>query len=62
PGFGDSGKPRKILKVPELADWLAAWAAIIGIERASMLGNSFGCQVIADLAMRYPQRIERAIL
>lgn len=62
PGFGDSDKPKKIFAVPELADWVAAWMPRVGLERASLLGNSFGCQVIADLAARYPDRVERAIL
>lgn len=30
PGFGDSGKPQKILDVPALADWLADWMTAIG--------------------------------
>jgi pimeloyl-ACP methyl ester carboxylesterase len=34
----------------------------VGLERAALLGNSFGCQVIADLAVRYPQRVTHAIL
>jgi 2-hydroxy-6-oxonona-2,4-dienedioate hydrolase len=62
PGFGDSDKPQKVLEVPELADWLAAWMPATGLQRGSLLGNSFGCQVIADLAARYPERVERAIL
>jgi 2-hydroxy-6-oxonona-2,4-dienedioate hydrolase len=62
PGFGDSDKPKKVFDVPELADWLAAWMPVIGLERAALLGNSFGCQVIADLASRYPDRVEAAIL
>lgn len=62
PGFGDSDKPEKALTVPELADSLAAWIVAAKLERASLLGNSFGCQVIADLAARYPERVERAIL
>jgi 2-hydroxy-6-oxonona-2,4-dienedioate hydrolase len=62
PGFGDSDKPEKIFTVPELADWLAAWMPSIGLDRGSLLGNSFGCQVIADLAARYPEGVERAIL
>jgi 2-hydroxy-6-oxonona-2,4-dienedioate hydrolase len=62
PGFGDSDKPQKVLDVPELADSLAVWMPAIGLEHASLLGNSFGCQVIADLAARYPERVERAIL
>jgi 2-hydroxy-6-oxonona-2,4-dienedioate hydrolase len=62
PGFGDSDKPRKVFDVSELADWLAAWMPTVGLDRASLLGNSFGCQVIADLAARHPGRVERGIL
>ena len=62
PGFGDSDKPRKVLRVPELADSLATWILAVKLDRASLLGNSFGCQVIADLAARHPERVDRAIL
>jgi len=62
PGFGDSDKPPEIADVPQLADWVAAWMPAIGLEHAALLGNSFGCQIIADLAARYPDRVERAIL
>jgi pimeloyl-ACP methyl ester carboxylesterase len=62
PGFGDSDKPRKVLDVPELADWLSSWMPAIGLDRGTLLGNSFGCQVIADLAARYPERVTGAIL
>lgn len=48
--------------MPELADALAAWMPVAGLERAALLGNSFGCQVIADFAARHPQRVTRAIL
>lgn len=62
PGYGDSDDPGKVLDVPEMADWIAAWMPSVGLERASFLGNSFGCQVIADLAARYPDRAERLVL
>jgi pimeloyl-ACP methyl ester carboxylesterase len=62
PGFGDSDKPREALNVRELADWLAAWMPAIRLENAALLGNSFGCQVIADLAARHPDRVQQAIL
>lgn len=62
PGFGDSGKPDRALDVPGLADMLAAWMSAAGLERAMLLGNSFGCQIIAELAARYPERVERAVL
>jgi pimeloyl-ACP methyl ester carboxylesterase len=62
PGFGDSDKRQEVLGVPQLADGLAAWLIAGGLERASLLGNSFGCQVIADLAVRYPQLVAAAVL
>jgi pimeloyl-ACP methyl ester carboxylesterase len=33
-----------------------------GLERPHLIGNSFGCQVIADLASRYPDRVGRLVL
>lgn len=63
PGYGKSDKPPlHQLTVPDLADWLLAWMDAIGLERPHMLGNSFGCQILADLAMRHPERVERLIL
>ena len=63
PGYGKSDKPPiRTLTVPHLADWLVAWMDAIGLERAHMLGNSFGCQILADLAVRYPERIDHLVL
>jgi pimeloyl-ACP methyl ester carboxylesterase len=62
PGFGRSGKPAHVLTLSELADALLAWMDATGWHRAVLLGNSFGCQVIADFALRYPEHIERAVL
>lgn len=62
PGYGKSDKPNEIYDVPELADWLVDWMSSVGLERASFLGNSFGCQIIADLAARHPERVDRAVL
>jgi len=62
PGFGDSSHPHEVLDVAGLADALAAWVEAMGLRRPALLGNSFGCQIIVDLAARHPQAIERAIL
>ena len=62
PGFGLSGDPGRVLDVPGLADALAAWLDVVGIERASLLGNSLGCQVALDLAARFPDRVDRLVL
>ncbi len=62
PGFGDSGHPNEVLDVPGLADALLAWMDAVGLGRVSLLGNSFACQIIIDLAARHPGRAERCVL
>jgi 2-hydroxy-6-oxonona-2,4-dienedioate hydrolase len=62
PGFGQSDDPPAPLDLPGLADALAAWMAAAGLAPAVLLGNSFGCQVIAEAAARHPGCLERAVL
>ena len=62
PGFGKSDKPPHVLDIRELADILAKWMGAVDIPRAVFLGNSMGCQVIVDLAARYPLLVDAAIL
>ena len=62
PGFGDSGKPGCVLDVPGLADALAAWLRHVVRKPVSLLGNSFGCQIIVDLAARHPDLVHAAVL
>lgn len=62
PGFGRSDKPARALDVPGLADALAAWLAAMQLAGPALLGNSLGCQVITDLAVRHADRLRRAVL
>ncbi len=62
PGFGLSYKPQRTLTLPELADWIADWMEAIGLEQAALMGNSVGCQVLVNLAVRHPHRVLRAVL
>jgi 2-hydroxy-6-oxonona-2,4-dienedioate hydrolase len=62
PGFGLSAKPPQVLDVSALADALAAWMGAVGLVRAVLIGNSFGCQIIADLGARHSERIAGAVL
>jgi 2-hydroxy-6-oxonona-2,4-dienedioate hydrolase len=62
PGFGLSSKPARILDVAGLADALAAWMRAIELPGATLLGNSFGCQIIAELGIRLPALVERVVL
>lgn len=62
PGYGLSDAPERVLDVPELAEFLAGWMTRRRIERAVLVGNSFGCQVIAELARRYPAMVSHAVM
>jgi 2-hydroxy-6-oxonona-2,4-dienedioate hydrolase len=62
PSFGKSEKPPRTLDVAGLSDSLAAWMGEVGLIRAALVGNPFGCQIIVELAVRHPERVERAVL
>lgn len=62
PGFGRSSKPAAALPIPQLAEALAAWLHTVGLESAVLVGNSLGCQIIADLATRHAGAIHAAVL
>jgi 2-hydroxy-6-oxonona-2,4-dienedioate hydrolase len=62
PGFGKSSKPLHTLTVNELTDALALWMDATGIDKALMVGNSFGCQLIANLCLRHPGKAVACVL
>jgi 2-hydroxy-6-oxonona-2,4-dienedioate hydrolase len=62
PGFGKSPKASHVLNITESSETLAAWMQAVSLPSATLLGNSLGCQIIVQLALKYPERIERAIL
>jgi 2-hydroxy-6-oxonona-2,4-dienedioate hydrolase len=62
PGHGGSDDADHVLDAPELADALVDWMDAVGLERACLLGNSFGCQTAAEVAARHPERVERLVL
>jgi 2-hydroxy-6-oxonona-2,4-dienedioate hydrolase len=62
PGFGKSAHPDQILNIPQLADALAEWMDFFDLDRMVLVGNSMGCQIIADFALRRPKRVERMVL
>lgn len=62
PGFGRSRKPPRPLNITESADALARWMELLAIERAVLLANSIGCQIIIELSLRRPDLVERLVL
>jgi pimeloyl-ACP methyl ester carboxylesterase len=62
PGFGLSDKPRRVYDAAEHAGVIATWMDAQGIEDAYLLGNSFGCQVAVELAVRRPDLVSALVL
>lgn len=62
PGYGESDKPQPVPDVAGQADLLVAWMGAMGIRRSTLIANSYGCQVAASAAARYPERIDRLVL
>jgi 2-hydroxy-6-oxonona-2,4-dienedioate hydrolase len=61
PGYGDSVKPQAILDLAGLADALAAWMDAMRFPSAHLVANSFGCQVLAEFALRHAHRVDRLV-
>jgi 2-hydroxy-6-oxonona-2,4-dienedioate hydrolase len=62
PGFGLSRKPPRALNLTELSDALMRWMELLEVNRAVLLANSIGCQIIVDLALRRPELVEQLVL
>jgi 2-hydroxy-6-oxonona-2,4-dienedioate hydrolase len=62
PGYGRSATPPRALDIPPLADALREWLDVVGIPAATLVGNSLGCQIAVDLALRAPDRVPRLVL
>ncbi|HEX5040142.1 MAG TPA: alpha/beta hydrolase [Candidatus Limnocylindria bacterium] len=61
PGFGRSERPPRPFDIPQLADALAGFMDAVGVERATLLGNSLGCPIIGEFLDHFPDRVERVI-
>jgi len=62
PGHGASSKPKDALPVEEQAEIIHAWMQNLNIVKAVVLANSYGCEIAVELAVRYPETVERLIL
>jgi pimeloyl-ACP methyl ester carboxylesterase len=62
PGCGQSDDPPESFRLPEFADVLAGLVAALGLERAHVLGHSFGAALALELARRHPGAVASLIL
>jgi 2-hydroxy-6-oxonona-2,4-dienedioate hydrolase len=62
PGFGLSSKCWPPLSLSGLALVLHEFTTALGINKAQFVGNSFGCQIIVQLAICFPEVVDRVVL
>jgi pimeloyl-ACP methyl ester carboxylesterase len=62
PGFGESGKPLRPLHAAYYARWLVNFLDVLGIDKATAIGNSMGGRIALELGMRAPERTEKLVL
>ncbi|GGI09311.1 alpha/beta fold hydrolase [Egicoccus halophilus] len=62
PGIGSSSADDIPTDVAGLADVLADWLRTTRRHPTTLVGNSMGCQVVTDVAIRHPELVERLVL
>jgi pimeloyl-ACP methyl ester carboxylesterase len=60
-GCGQSDQPEDGYTIPDLADELARFCAVVGIERPVVIGHSVGGMIAVELAARHPS-LPRALV
>jgi pimeloyl-ACP methyl ester carboxylesterase len=61
-GHGRSDKPRADYSVAAYANAMRDLLTLIGVDRATVVGHSFGGGVAMQFAYQYPERCERLVL
>jgi pimeloyl-ACP methyl ester carboxylesterase len=61
-GHGHSAKPAGDYSLGNFANWMRDLLVVLGIERATVIGQSFGGGVAMQFAYQFPDRCERLVL
>ena len=61
-GHGESDKPRADYSLASFANGMRDLLAVLGIDRVTLVGHSFGGGVAAQFAYQYPHLVERIVL
>jgi pimeloyl-ACP methyl ester carboxylesterase len=62
PGFGASQMPRDAISIPGYAGTITALCHALGIATATVVGNSMGGLIAAELAISHPTFVQRLVL
>src|SRR6476619_7146676 len=61
-GFGESDKPLANYHTGMLAEFLVGFLKAVGVQKASLVGNSMGAGVALYTAVHYPDMVDRIVL
>jgi pimeloyl-ACP methyl ester carboxylesterase len=61
-GFGESELPQEEISMPGFGRFIDAFLGEIGVERATLVGNSMGGFIAAETAISHPSRVEKLVL
>jgi len=61
-GWGASDKPMTVYHSGVFAEFLARFMREIGVSKASLVGQSMGAGVALQMAVNYPQLVDRMVL
>jgi pimeloyl-ACP methyl ester carboxylesterase len=61
-GFGDSDRPEREYGLSDFAGDVAAFLDAVSIERATVVGHSFGSFVARQVAISHPERVRGLVL
>ncbi len=62
PGFGDSAMPRDKISIRGYGEFVDGFMDALGMEAATIVGNSMGGFVGLECAISHPHRVERLVL
>ncbi len=62
PGFGGTPRPEALTSVQGLAEVFAGLLEVLELDDATVIGNSIGGWITAELAIRRPSRLGRIVL
>lgn len=62
PGFGKSEMPKEVFGSPEYAEIINQFMKLESIDKATLIGHSFGGKISIILGSKYPELIDKIVL
>ena len=62
PGFGESELPNEDITIPGYGRFVDAFLGEVGVERGTIVGNSMGGFISAEVALNHPSRVDKLVL